>query len=42
MNNFGGTPTPETNTYSERTYKWYVQLRRRDKTADHELVERSF
>ena len=30
MNSFGGTPTPETNTYSERTYKRYVQLRRRN------------
>ena len=28
--------------YSERTYKRNVELKRRDKTADRELVERSF
>ena len=45
MNNFflgGGTPTPETKTYSERTYKRNVHIQRRDKTADRELVERSY
>ena len=29
-------------TYSERTYKRYVQLKRRNKTADREIDERSY
>ena len=29
-------------TYSERTYKRYVQFRKCDKTADRELVGRSY
>ncbi len=37
-----GTHAPETKAYSERTYKRYVQLQRRNKTTDRELVERSF
>ena len=33
---------PEIKAYSERTYKRNVYIRRRNKTADRELVERSF
>ena len=37
----GGTPTPETKAYSERTYKRTVQLRRRDTSRNGgEQIER--
>ena len=42
MNNFEWDTHTRNESLCGRTYKRNVELRRRDKTADRELVERSF